>query len=198
MKVLRIAFVLAAALFAASCLPVTTDAPVGTTAGRGADPALIGTWKAVPEKPNQGGPQFVHFIAGKDGAMTVLLVDTGKRRSDGEWSVSSASAAVLGGRHYLNVRALSENGKPAEGADAERNVPLLYRFDDDGTLRVFLIDEDKAKAAIEAGTIEGRIEPGDYGDVILTAPPAKLDALIAGDDGAALFTQKLLVLRRVE
>lgn len=198
MKVLRIACALAAALFAASCLPVTTDVPAGTTAGLGGDPALIGTWEVVPDKPDQSGPRFVHFVAAKDGPMTVLLVDTGKKNSDGEWSVSSASTATLGGRHYLNVRAVSENGKPAEAADMLRNVPLLYRIDRRGMLRVFLIDEDKAKAAIEAGKIDGRVEPGEFGDVIITAPAVKLDAFIASGDGAALFTQKLLVLKRVE
>ena len=203
MKALRFALVLGAMLFAAACLPVTSKTPIGTSAGPGTDPALIGTWLLRPEKGTLGAeedvPGYFHFLADKDGTMHVLAIATGKdAKTPGEWSVFAASAVHLGGHDYLNARALLDNGKPATGNDAENTIPLLYRFKEDGSLVIALLDEDKTKAAIEAGKIEGTVEDGPFGDVTLTASPEKLDAFFATDEGAALFTENLLVLKPVK
>ena len=206
MKPFKLAFALAAALLAAACLPVTSKTPVGTTAGLGADPALIGTWKVIPDRRKDNaqdgnGPGFIHFILAKDGTITALTVSTGKpgdaAKSHGEWSVFAASTAQLGQNRILNVRETSENGEPAKDEDAQ-NIPVLYRFGRGGKLTLYLIDEKEAKAAIAAGKIEGTVEAGDYGDVALTAPADKLDAFFASDDGAALFKEELIALKRVK
>ena len=203
MKPFKLAFALGAALLAAACLPVTSKTPVGTTAGLSADPALIGTWKPIPEKKkdgekDEGGPGYIHFLVAKDGTMTALTVSTGKagaEKTEGDWSVFAAGAAALGAYHYLNVRETFENGEPAKDKDA-LNTPLLYRFDRGGRLTLYLINEKAAKDAIAAGKIEGTVETGDYGDVTITAAADKLDAFFASKDGAALFTEKLVTLRR--
>ena len=204
MKTFKLAFALGAALLAAACLPVTSKTPVGTTAGLGADPALIGTWKVIPEKKKDAaaddGPGFIHFILAKDGTMTALTVSTGRAgdaaKTHGEWSVFAASAAQLGQNRFLNVRETSENGEPSKDEDAG-NIPVLYRFGRGGKLTLYLIDEKAAKDAIAAGKIEGKVEAGDYGDVALTAPADKLDAFFASKDGAALFKDALITLKRV-
>lgn len=210
MKPFKLAFALGAALLAAACLPVTSKTPVGTTVGLGADPALIGTWKVIPDKrPDkrkdnaQDGnePGFIHFILAKDGTITALTVSSGTAgdaaKSHGEWSVFAATTAQLGQNHILNVHETSENGEASKEEDAN-NIPILYRFGRGGKLTLYLIDEKQAKAAIAAGKIEGTVEAGDYGDVTLTAPADKLDAFFASEDGAALFKEELIALKRVK
>ena len=68
----------------------------------------------------------------------------------------------------------------------------------DNTLKLYLVDEDAAKAAVTAGKIAGKIEGGNFGDVMLTASPAALDAFFSSDAGRALFTKPLVVLHRVK
>ena len=204
MRGLRFGLVLGVALLAAACLPVTTTVPVGTTVGLSADPGLIGTWKVIPQKEkngktDDGGPGYIHFIVAKDGIMTALAISTGKlapEKSEGDWSVFAASATTLGGHHYLNVRPTFDSGKAATDKDA-RNIPMLYRFGHRGRLTLYMIGEDAAAAAIKAGKIEGIVDQDKFGDVTITAPADKLDAFLASKDGAALFTEKLLEMKRV-
>lgn len=209
MHALRFGLVIAAALLAAACLPVTSKVPIGTTVGLSADPALIGTWKVIPEKKkgpdgkddntSDGGPGYIHFLVASDGTMTALTISTGKagpEKAEGDWSVFATGAAALGAYHYLNVRETFENGEPAKDKDA-MNVPLLYKLDRGGRLTLYLIGEKAAKDAIAAGKIEGTVEQGDFGDAAITAPADKLDTFFASKDGAALFSEKLVTLKRV-
>ena len=59
-----------------------------------------------------------------------------------------------------------------------------------------LLGEEAAKAAIASGAIAGTVADGKLGDVELTATPQKLDASLAREKGAALFTEKLVTLKR--
>ena len=88
------------------------------------------------------------------------------------------------------------NGK-RESDPSRGTVPLLYRFGSDGRVSLFLVSEDKAKEAIQTGAVAGAIEPGDFGDVTLTAEPDDLDKFFASDDGAALFSEKFATLTKV-
>ncbi len=197
MNAVRIALALCAMLFAAACLPVASKTPLGTTAGAASDPALIGSWKALDRK-DEDGPGYIHLIAGKDGALTALVVSTGSTGHEGDWSVFAVTVARLGNRHYLNARSVIDNGKPASADEAANTIPISYTISGDGTLSLALIDEDAAKAAIAAGKIEGTVAPGQLGDVTLTASADKLDAFFASDEGARLFTQKLVVLKKID
>lgn len=197
---LRLALAVCSMLFAAACLPVSTTAPVGSTVGLGVDPALIGTWKVIPQKAEAAGsPGYVHFLHGENNSFSALLVATGTaEKGEGEWSAYALTAAELGDHHYLNARPLSQNGKPAEGREARLNVPVLYRIQRDGSIAFYLIGEEAAKAAIAAGEIAGTVSKDKLGDVTLTAPPAALDKFFATDAGASLFTERLMVLRRLD
>jgi hypothetical protein len=88
------------------------------------------------------------------------------------------------------------NGK-RESDTSHGTVPLLYRVEANGNVGLFLISEDKAKDAIQNGNIAGTIEPGALGDVTFTAEPDDLDKFFAGDEGAALFTEKFATLTKV-
>ena len=200
MTSIRAALVLCAALFLASCLPVTTSTPVGSTAGFKADSELYGAWlgrDADPAKDKDSGAVYFHFLASKDGSMTLILVTSAKSGDDaGEWSVFRLQPATLGQNHFLNVQEVSNNGEAPEDA-LLKTFPVLYRMGKDGKLTLYLVDEDLAKAAIKAGKINGEIEPGDTGDVHITADAATLDAFFVSARGTALFTKPLVVLKRV-
>ena len=200
MRSLRFALVIGAALLAAACLPVMTKSPVGTTAGLGADKALIGSWKAIPtDTSSDDEPGYLHFLQTADG-MAALLVSTGKPdgTGDGEWSVYAVSTATLGGHAYMNARIASEDGKPADPDEAENTIPLLYRVEADGSIAFYLMSEDAVKAAVKAGKIAGEVGEGSMGDVLITAAPEVEDKFFASDEGAALFTEKLMVLKKLQ
>jgi len=59
------------------------------------------------------------------------------------------------------------------------------------------MSEDAAKAAIQTGAIAGTIEPGDLGDVSVTADPDDLDRFLTSDEGAELFTEKFATLTKM-
>jgi hypothetical protein len=76
-------------------------------------------------------------------------------------------------------------------------MPVLYRISADGSLALYLIDEKAARAAIEKGALAGTVEPGEYGDVTITAGPAALDTFFASAAGRALFMKPIGILQRV-
>lgn len=200
MTSLRAAFVLCAALFLASCLPVTTSVPVGSTAGFKTDTTLAGTWigRGADTSKGDNSPAYMHFIGGpKDETMTLVIVSTGGDNG-GEYSVYGIKAATLGGNHYLNVNEVSNNGKASGDDGLKQNFPVLYRKGSDGKLTMYLIDEDAAKAAIQSGKLKGTIEAGENGDVHITEDAKALDAYFASPAGVALFKKPLVTLTPVK
>ncbi len=196
----RAAIALCTSLLAAACLPVTTSVPVGSTAGFKPDPSLTGTWIATSADKNDkdSGAAYFHFLPQADGSMTVVMVPYKASDKDaGDWSVYKVQAATLGANHYLNAQEISNNGQAPEDS-LSKTFPLLYRTSGDGRVTLYLVDEDAAKAAIQAGKIKGEIEPGEFGDVHITADAAALDAFFASPQGLALFTKPLLTMRRAE
>jgi hypothetical protein len=208
MKCLHTAFAIAAALLLAGCLPVTSKTPVGTTVGLGADEALYGTWigrsEDQPDKDQKDkdrkekGVLYLHFLKGKDAdTFSVLWVVTGSGKNDSESMSFTVSTAKLGANRYINAVQTAENGKPIDDRLKGANIPLLYRFGKHHTLTLSLLDEDKVKEAIKAGKIAGTVEPGNFGDVTITADGPVLDAFMATPEAAKLF-KVFVVLRRAE
>jgi hypothetical protein len=200
MKIQCVALAIACTLLLAGCLPVTSKTPVGTTAGLGTDPALYGTWIGHSEdQPDKGrtdkGVVYFHFLQGKDGALSVLWV-AANGLADDSWESFSASTAKLGANRYMNAAMTSENGKPTDDQLKNANIPLRYTLKGK-KLTLYLLDEDKVKAAIKAGKIAGTIEPGDSGDVKITADAAALDAFFATPQAAKLF-KVFVVLKKAE
>src|SRR5690348_14014504 len=191
MSIGRLAGVFAAALFACACLPVTTKTPLGSTVGFKPDPALYGVWKST----NKGGPGFISLVKGDGGSTTAIMVSPGP--DGGDWQVFHVETSVLGGRTFLSAREVLVNGKAAGDALAGQEFPVLYEVKGD-TLTLNLLDEKKTAAAIRAHAIAGTIEPGNYGDVHVTADAAALDKFIQSKDGLALFSETLVVLKRVD
>ncbi len=185
----------AAALFLGACLPVTTTTPIGTTAGLGADAGLTGLWRGQ-ENDEKGQAIYFAFFPQGDGTIKALAFEA-PTKDGGGWSVYGIRTTTLGANRYMNVLQLEDNGKPTEPQVAATNIPLFYELGKDGTLSLALIDEDAAKEAIKSGKIAGNIETGQYGDVVITASAAQLDAFFASDAGRALFRKPFMTLHRV-
>ena len=195
MKVFCAALVAIVAVALAGCLPVTTKTPVGTTVGLAADPALIGTWKGHngSEKDPQDG--FFHFIKMKDGSISAVTIVAADKPGD-EWTIYRVRCAALGSNHFLNAVMTFDNGEAVNGPLKDATFPVLYAIKGK-TLTLYLVDEDKAKAAITAGKIKGTVEPGMSGDVTITAEAKDLDAFMTKPEAKDLF-KLLIVLKKVE
>lgn len=182
-------------LFLAACFPPTTTHPVGTIAGLKLDPVLNGTWQADPASKDERGV-FLHFLPKLDGSLTVLMVQSGDE-PDGDWNLIELTNGKSGSNRYMNARLLMSNGKPDEGSPGG-TIPLLYRLDAQGRLLLYIMNEDRAKAAIKAGKIKGTIEKGDYGDAVITADPAALDKFMASPAALTLFVKPFFTLHKID
>ena len=193
---LRIAAVAVLGVALAACPPVTTKTPVGTTVKATTDSALTGIWRGVVGEGDTSS--YFTFFPQDDGTINVLVATPPSKNDKGGYGVFAVQSVTLGKRHFLNARETFDDGKPAKGSMADHTFPIYYRYDDDGALMLYLIDETAAKTAVKTGKIAGTIEPGDYGDVVLTAPPGELDAFMGSPAGRALFTRPVAVLRKVK
>lgn len=195
MIVIRLAAALACAFVLTGCLPVTSKTPVGTTTGLAADPALFGIWKGHSPDADNKDDGFFHFMLAKDGAITVAVI-LARGSSDDGWTIFNARTATLGKNHFINAVETFDKDAPAEGKLKNANIPLLYTLKA-RTLTIYLVDEDKAKAAVRAGKLKGTIEPGANGDVEFTSEAAELDAFMATPEAAGLF-KVMMVLKKVD
>lgn len=195
MRALHIVCVLLIGLMLTACLPVTTTHAIGTTAPATPDSRLIGMWGG--KAPDNDATSYFTFLPKDDSSLTAIAVTPGIIGDKGGWAAFAVTTANLNTKHYINARALFEDNKPATQEDAKRIIPLAYHITEDGRLVLTIIDEDAAKAAVKAGRISGTIGKGDTGDVTITASAKELDAFLATDEGARLFSQKLFELTRM-
>jgi hypothetical protein len=192
MRFIRFAILGLAALLAA-CLPVTSKHPVGSTVGLKSDPALIGLWKGHGGERDAKDGYFA-FLGQPDGTMSVLMFSPAE---DDGWESLSAQTATLGGLHVMNARMLAKNGVPETDSGAEDNIVLAYRIEG-SKLTLSLLDEKKVADAIQSAKLEGTIARGGSGDVHITAEPQALDAFFASREGAALFGETLVTMKKVD
>jgi hypothetical protein len=184
-----------AAFSVAGCLPVSIN-PILGTATTTVDPRLTGTWTG---RFGDGGeaPTYIHMMPQVDGTFTILTVH--QEASTGEWGQYSATSAEVNGVGYLNVRLVVSNGKIDDTNFSRFFTLVRYVVSDDKTkLDVFLIDEEKIAAAIEAGEIKGEVKREQFGaDVKITAESKELDAFLAKSDPATLFAEHIVEVTRV-
>lgn len=196
---MRLAPLLAAvglALLTAACLPVTSKVPVGTSVGFKPDPRLLGTWLARDK--DEDAPSYIHFLGGKDGTMTALVVTPPHGDNLGEWSEYRLRAATLGMNHFINAQEVAVNGDSDKDSSlARENILLLYRMGRHGSIELYLMDEKAAAAAIRAHRIAGQVDPGQNGDVHITADEPALDQFMATPEAAALFIKPMVRMTRV-
>ena len=193
MKAIGLLAAALAALSLSAC--VSVKEPIGTSTGYVNDPALRGTWLSVPDDGK--APAYVHVLLNDDATMTVIAVSQGDDKDKASWGELSLTTVRLGSNHYMNVREISEDGKPKDDPAATGSIPLLYAIKGD-MLSLFSFDEKKVADAIRAHRIEGTIEKTQFGDsVSITADGPHLDAALAKPDAPALF-EPVMTLKRVK
>ena len=180
-------------LILTACLPVSSSSPLGTTVSPAPAPLLTGMWKG--SLGTSASPAYIAIYPGHDGLRKIVVLAPPTSSEEGGLMVLEARAAMLGGNTYLDAREVDDEGKAPEAKVA--HVPVLYEISADGHLALYLIDEKAARISIEKGAIAGTVEPGEFGDVRITADPAALDRFFAGNAGRALFTTPLGILQRV-
>jgi len=195
---LRIALVAMLGIGVAACPPVTSKTALGTTSPSmiTPEPALIGMWKG--RIGTTAGFSYITFFPQDDGTVSAVALTPSSPKDKGGWGAFTLQTVTLGAYHYMNLRETISDGKPGDGAMANNATPVLYRINGDGAMVLYIIDETAAKNAIKSGKIAGTIEPGDYGDIMLTATPGDLDTFMASPAGRALFIKPLGILRRVK
>lgn len=180
------------AAFLAACYP-TTQVPIGSTGPTAPDARLIGVWKGTPKD----GPNYLFFLPRKD-KLEAIMVYPAKGDDKGSWMSFAARTGKAGNNDFINGRELLDDGEPAKNQNNDY-TPLYYRFDKDGTLRLFFLDDNKIEEAITKGELKGEIKKSDIGDdVRITADAKMLDAFFATHDPKTLFTDQLGVYRRVK
>jgi hypothetical protein len=184
---------MASGLVLAGCLPVVSASPLGTTVAVTADPQLTGMWRG--KVGTSVSAAYVVFYPGRDGVQKIVMLAPPTANDEGGWMIFEAHRATLGGNTYLDAREVEDGGKPPEAKLA--HVPVLYKINGDGFLVLYLVDETAARAAIAGGALAGTVEPGEYGDITITAAPAALDAFFSGSAGRALFNKPLGTFQRV-
>lgn len=195
MKRWRLAIAALAALCLSACLPVTTKTAVGQSAGFVNDPALEGSWAGKADEKDAAISYF-HFLGNDNNTLTLVGVTTKQGDEKGGWGVYALTTATLGGHHYINARETNDNGKPATPDKQKINIPLLYTIGG-GTLTLYLLDEDKVRAAITAHRIDGTITKSKYdSDETITADAAHLDAWLKSADAPQLF-KVFMVMHKV-
>jgi len=195
MPYLRVLLLAAAMVALAACYPPVTSHPVGTTVGFKSDPALLGLWKSQPD-PDNHRSYYYHLLDAKDGAMLAVLVPDRGEASD--VMMFKLKAARFGNNFgYLNVRAMMD--PEHESRDQPSGfVPVLYRVERNGTLNIFMMDEDRTKNAIRAHKIAGTIGTAETDDAVITADGAALDKLFRSPAGLALFEKPFATLTKVK
>ena len=180
-------------LILTACLPVSTISPLGTTVSPAPAPLLTGMWRG--RLGTSASPAYIAIYPAHDGLRKIVVLGPPNSSEDGGLMVFEARAAMLGGNTYLDTRDVDDDRKTPEAKLA--HVPVLYKTSADGHLALYLIDEKVARMSIEKGAIAGTVEPGEFGDVRITADPATLDRFFASSAGRALFTRPLGILQRV-
>lgn len=205
MRPIQVMVFLAAAAMLAGCSEVSTQYPIGSSSGLAPDPALVGTWlprtddgKDIERTADGKIAGYIHVLPIKEGPLTIVMVSLPKKPEDkGDYQIMRATTGQTGKNRFLNAVLLSPAGETSKTMPEQGTVPVLYRFDTNGDLALFKLDEDKAAAAIRAGTIAGTIKKNTYTvggteyegtpDIRITADPAALDAFFAKPDAEALF-----------
>ena len=197
MRLVRLVFAVAAAsALLGACLPVTTRVPAGSTMGFKVDPVLVGTWRGVAS--DQDTPAHIQILGNDDGTMTAVVVTPADKGTRGDRSIYRLRAAALGANHILNAREVSLIGKADTGPLTREHVLLAYRVEARGKIGLYRMDDEATAAAIRAGEIAGEIEPGETGDVRITATEPALDRFLGTPRAARLFNKLLVTLTRAK
>ena len=186
---------LAALAVTSACSEITTSIPVGTSQVQPIDMRLIGVWKfELADPTNNSEDADVVVFPSDDGAgLEAIGVAADPRTKTVDWVEYRVITGKIGDITYASMRQLGENGKPDEKPE-NGFWPLLYRFETDGSIRLFWWSEDGVKSAVDA--IENRNIKGEHTNAAahFTADARTLDAFFA-QMGPAMLSAPIFSLR---
>ncbi len=183
--------VLAALLALCGCYPTTREA-IGISKGVASDPALMGTWQG--HVTGDQGITYLFFLTHPPEPEQAMIVRVGDGKDPGEWSSFSIVLGKAGANTILN--AVFENGSLPRDEN-EDYTPLLYRFEPDGALHLYLMNSLAAEDAVRANRLGGEVvSAGKTADVTLTGDPQIIDEYFAAN-ATKLFTVDFGTFRRV-
>ena len=195
-SVLRALAVLVTLTLASACTEITTSIPVGTSHGGPLDMRLVGAWHAEPVKSAPSDEQFEQFdvlISPSNDGTALQAIDVDVKT--GDWEVYTLVTGRIGDLTFASIRRLTHNGVSAEMPGHSSYWPLVYRFDADGSVRVFDRSDEGAKSVADA--IVNEIIAGEsIGDesAHITTDPATLDAFF-GQMGTTVLNEPSFMLR---
>ena len=179
----------------AACTTVTTDNPIGVSAGAGNDMRLLGGWKAVqfgkdvatPSKNNEAAYAF--FMPKKDGELQAIVAMTSTDPDDNDWMTFDILTGQAGDHAVMSVRRALDNGEAVKDQPPGYQ-PVLYRLGADGNLSLFMISDDAVRNAIQTGRIAGEMENNN---IRITSDSQTLDSFVS-EAGPMLFEPEPLVV----
>lgn len=185
-------------LVLAACVP-TAENPIAVPGGT-PDPALVGAWRGTLE---EGDIVYLHFLRGRNDTLKAVLItsETDSARQDateGAWAVFTLITAEVAGTRYISALFDYDDGEAVTGQTRGYHL-LRYKIDDDGTLRMFQVDDDALARAIEEKKLAGSVERNQLTtDVRVTAPSAALVAYLKTIDPKTLFNRPFAALTRID
>jgi hypothetical protein len=150
------------------------------------DSRLLGLWRAEPDSDDfriqvtQRDPQ--EFLAV---TTETAKTEQGNRVHRVEYRLRFFD---VDGRSIL---AIQEVGPPP-GREPSWLL-ATYRFDEGKSATLFLMDEERIRLLVQGAHLAGAIRGADtqFPELLITAPPAALAALIRSNDPARLFTARV-------
>lgn len=180
----------------AACYP-TSESPIGVSAGAPSpDARLSGVWKGRIGT-DKDAAAYLFVFPREGGRLEAMLLHPSAKDDKGDWTTVSLVPGKTGAADILNAKLVLDNGAPAKEGTADY-TPVLYRFEANGALRLFVLDEKALGNAVRQKRIAGTVKESSIGDdVRLTAGGKSLDAFFAAN-AAALFTQDYGSFRKAE
>ena len=184
------AALVATALALGGCM-VETDTFLSERGAEPPDDRLLGAWSLVEGEQTALGVMLVR--AEDDGTLGLLSVEVREDYDSGEqsvdWNLARAWTTRVGGDGYMNL-----------DLDGEKMI-LAYGVNNDGNVRIGVLDEARIRAAIEEGRLEGTVAEGTFLDTVrVTASRQAFVQFLETEGGHVLFDfgddQSQLVFRR--
>ena len=145
----------------AGCYP-TSERPIGVSGTPAADQRLLGRWTGQIGTGKDTASLYV--FPREKGQLEALLVHPAAKDDKGGWTTASLLPGKAGAVNILNAKLVLDDGAPAKEGTKDY-TPVMYRFDADGTLRLFMLGDKALEVAIRQGRIAGTIKENSFGEI---------------------------------
>lgn len=183
------------------CLP-TSENPILVPGQPAVDERLLGMWFGPLEEDED--PVYLHFLpvdSNRDethpGGMDIVMVlQPDEPGDDTGWAVFYALSAQIAGHSYLSMEFRIDSGEDV--VDGMRGYHLFRtQLNQDGTLTLLAVDEDRMEEIIESGHLKGDLDKGTFfPEIRITASSKELATFLGSEQADTLFTKVMGPFRR--